>query len=267
MHATGEAVQDLVAFADSKVEDGTMKKSRLQMATVHRLRKWCASIFSNEDSAAAESPDSLDMGVSVVYLGDGFGKKKDPEHLPATNAWERFGNGLRRIPAFFGSSESMFGLRCACATMTVGIICYIEESQVFFQEQRLVWAMIIIGMGMTQTAGQSIFGFLCRVGGSFLAMVFSLITWYIVDEKTPGVFVFLWLFLLVEYYFLVKYMRFISASMITIITQVLIIGYELQVRQIGIATAQRTGQPYYPCVPVSVPAPAPVPELLDMTGL
>ncbi len=150
MHATGEAVQDLVAFADSKVADGTMKKNRLQFPTLHRLRKWGASILSEEDSTG-ESPDALESGLNIVFVGDGFGKRKDPEHLPATNRWQKLGNGLRKIPKFFGSSESMFGLRCACATMTVGIICFLQETQVFFQEQRLVWAMIIIGMGMTQS--------------------------------------------------------------------------------------------------------------------
>ena len=77
-------------------------------------------------------------------------------------------------------------------------------------------------------------------------MVVSYIIWYIVDEKTPGIIVFLWFFIFCEYYFFLKYPRFIAASMITIITQVLIIGYELQVRKIGVALAQSTGQRYYP---------------------
>lgn len=87
---------------------------------------------------------------------------------------------------------------------------------------------------MTMTSGQSIFGFLARVGGTLLAMIFSLVMWYIVDEKTPGIIVFLWLFIFLEMYFFIKFPRFISVFLVCIVTQVLIIGYELQVRKIGI---------------------------------
>jgi len=90
-----------------------------------------------------------------------------------------------------------------------------------------------------------VFGLFLRVGGTILGMVFSLVIWYIVDQKTAGVIVFLWLFIFVEGYFF-KFPRMIPAVLITIVTQILIIGYELQVRQIGKAVATATGQPYYP---------------------
>ena len=265
MQATGEAVQDLVEFADSKVADGTMKKKRLIFPNKRRMNKWLMSIFKDEDSTAEETPDVLERGANVVFMGDGFGKKKDPEHLPANSAWQHFGNGLRQVSRFFGSEESAFGFRVACATMTVGIVAFLEETQDFFIKQRLVWAMIIIAIGMTQSesfrriylpryanlssaSGQSIFGFFCRVGGTLLAMILSFIIWYIVDEKLPGVIVILWLFLFLSYYFFIKFPRFIPGIMICIVTQVLIIGYELQVKTIGIAAAAQSGQPYYPCV-------------------
>ena len=151
MQATGEAVQDLVAFAEARAEDGTMSKKRLIFPSGRRLRKWFLGIFSNEDSTAEDSPDIMETGTNVVYLGQGWMNKKDPEHLPATNAWERFGNGVRRFSRFFGSPESVFGFRVACATMTIGIIAFLESTQRFFIQQRLVWAMIIIAIGMTQS--------------------------------------------------------------------------------------------------------------------
>jgi hypothetical protein len=130
--------------------------------------------------------------------------------------------------------------------MTVGIVAYLEASQSFFFEQRLVWAMIIIAIGMTQTSGQSVFGFFARTAGTAIAMVVSIVIWYIVDQKTPGVIVMLWFFILIEYYFFLKFPRFIQASLICIVTQVLIIGYELQVEVLGVAVATSNGQPYYP---------------------
>ncbi|KAK3944348.1 hypothetical protein QBC46DRAFT_173564 [Diplogelasinospora grovesii] len=246
MHASAEAVQNLVAFADKKVEDGTMSKKRLIIPSFHRLRKWLLGIFNNEDSSAEQAPDVMESSDSIVFFGDGYNHKKDPEHLPPATRWQHFGNGLRKVSKFFGSQESAFGFRVACATMTVGIVAFLEQTQKFFMEQRLVWAMIIIAIGMTMTSGQSFFGFLCRVGGTVLAMCFSLVIWYIVDERKPGAIVFLWLSIMVDYYFLLKFPRFSPAVMITIVTQVLIIGYELQVLTIGEVAAARTGQPVYP---------------------
>jgi hypothetical protein len=76
-------------------------------------------------------------------------------------------------------------------------------------------------------------------------MVSSLAIWYIPDEKTPGIIVFLWLFIFVEYYF-IKFPRLVSTVIITVTTQLVIVGYELQVEKIGETRAARSGQPYYP---------------------
>ncbi|KAH8694352.1 hypothetical protein BGZ61DRAFT_493928 [Ilyonectria robusta] len=243
MHAAGEAVQGLVAFADEKVEDGTMKHKRLLFPSGYQLRKWLTSIFKGQDSSVKQNPDIME--TDSIYYGDSYNHKKDPEHLPATNIWQHIGNGLRKISAVLGSKESAFGFRVACATMTIGIVAFLEDTQVFFHDQRLDWAMITIALGMTITSGQSVFGFFCRVGGTCLAMIFSLVIWYIVDQKTAGVIIFLWLFIFIEYYFF-KFPRFIPAVMITITTQIVILGYELQVRQLGEAVATESGQPYYP---------------------
>ncbi|CAI6080444.1 unnamed protein product [Clonostachys chloroleuca] len=243
MHAAGEAIQQLVVFADERVEKGIMKHRRLIFPSEHLLWKWLSAIFSQQTWGEKCSPDILE--TNKVHYGDSYNQRKDLECLPATNVWQRLGNGLRKIPAVLGSKESTFGFRVACAAMSVGIVAFLEQSQTFFHDQRLDWAMITIALGMTITSGQSIFGFLCRLGGTFLGMIFSLIIWYIVDQKTPGVIVFMWSFTFVEYYFF-KFPRIIPAVMMTIITQIIIIAYELQVRRLGQHVATESGQPYYP---------------------
>lgn len=93
-------------------------------------------------------------------------------------------------------------------------------------------------------------------------MVFSYIIWYIVAEKKAGVIVFLWFFTFIDFYFMLKFPRFVPAIIIVIITQILIVGYELQVRTIGLERAEQTGQRYYayvahphhPTTPTNPPA-------------
>jgi hypothetical protein len=91
-----------------------MKKKRLIHPGQRRLRKWVKSLGTEDSTVDSNTPDSLEGGSSVVYLGSGFNKRKDPEHLPATTAWEKIGNGIRTIPHILGSVESVFGARVAC---------------------------------------------------------------------------------------------------------------------------------------------------------
>ena len=52
-------------------------------------------------------------------------------------------------------------------------------------------------------------------------------------------------------YFFIKFPRFIPVWLVAIVTQILIVGYELQVHKIGIKASATTGQPYYPYAPSS----------------
>ena len=164
LYSTGEAILKLVKFADGKVESGVMKRRRLIVPGKRRMKKWFENIFAAEDSAADHTPDQTERGVSNIYVGDSLqAKRKDPEHLPPTNSWQRFGNGVRSISHVLRSPAVAFGFRVACATMSIAILAFLKQTQVFFNEQRLVWAMIMIAIGMTVTAGSGVFGFLARV--------------------------------------------------------------------------------------------------------
>lgn len=99
---------------------------------------------------------------------------------------------------------------------------------------------------MSPSAGQSLFSFTLRLIGTFCAFVSSLIVWYIVDGHTAGVLVFFWFFVAWGFYIVLKYPRFIPVGMIYSVTNTLIIGYELQVKKIGVTVSESNGQAYYP---------------------
>ncbi len=164
--STGRAILNLVRFSDRKVEEGVMKKRRLIMPGPTRLWKWLESLLSVGDVGTDASPDTAESGPVDVYSGSSFEAAKDPEHLPPSSLWQQSSNQLRRISSFLASAESSFGIRVACATLSIGIVAYLKDTQTFFQNQRLVWAMIMVAIGMTTTAGSGIFGFFGRVAGT-----------------------------------------------------------------------------------------------------
>jgi hypothetical protein len=247
LHSGTQAVLDFVRFADEKVKSGQMSKTRLIVPGIKRLHKWVMNVFKDEDENMQEHRMAdVHASTSTVYMGQAYERKKDPEHLPPANALEKFGDGVRSISRFLKSPESSFGFRVAAATMSISIIGYLHQTQVFFTQNRLLWASIMVPISMTPTAGQSVFSFLLRVAGTVVAMVVAFLVYYIPDGKTPGILVLLWFFSSCGFYFAIKYPLFTVISAISIVTLTLIIGYELEVRKIGTAVATSNGQPYLP---------------------
>ena len=120
------------------------------------------------------------------------------------------------------STELGFGFRVACATMSIAILAFLQDTQTFFIEQRLVWAMIMVAISMTMTSGSGIFGFLARIAGTLIAMCSSLVIWYVAGGRGIPVVVMIlaWFAFFIVMYFLLQYPRFIQVCMITMVTHV-----------------------------------------------
>lgn len=239
-------ILEIVKFADSKVADGTMSKSRLVLPTWKTMKKWFWDILGREDNYLDYQEYSNRSGTPTVRLRDAFQVEKNAEHLPPTTAWEKMSEYLRVFANFFGSPESAFGFRVAVATMCIVIVAYLRNSQQFFIEQRLIWGSIMVAISMSQTAGSGIYGQLLRFGGTAIAMVASYIDWYIVDQHTAGIIVFLGITMFLYHYLLIKFPLDPVIPMIGMVTVVLIVGYELQVKQVGIPISVSNGQVYHP---------------------
>ena len=137
-----KAVLALVLYADKRRQEGAFAKSKVIFPGSKTLYKWLKSSIGKEDMSQEDSftTDMDGGGAEALYLGEGFAqKRKDPEHEPPKNGLERFGEGLRVIPKFFRSEASAFGFRVVAATMTLAIVCYLRQTQLFFLENRLLW--------------------------------------------------------------------------------------------------------------------------------
>ena len=168
MSAVG-AVSDLVSFADRKVEAGIMTRKRFLFPGRRRVKKWISSTFKVEDSSTGHAPDTAAEGSPYsVALGDAFKERKDPEHLPPTNSWQRFGTSIRMASHVLRTPEVHFGFRVACATLSIAILAFLEQTQRFFIQQRVFWAMFTVSVGMTMTSGDNSFKLFGRVAGKIL---------------------------------------------------------------------------------------------------
>lgn len=141
-------VYDLILCVEGLQASGKLSKTRLVVPGYKRLRKWLLGLFSHENEAQDDQQIDTGGNTITVYLGEAFKKRKDPEHLPPANAWERSSDMLRKVAHFFASPASAFGFRVACATMSIAIVAFLRDTQTFYTRERLFWSQIMISISM-----------------------------------------------------------------------------------------------------------------------
>lgn len=152
LYSTAKAVLAIVRFAESKVADGTMAKRRFILPAYRTVVKIIKGLINGDEPG----PTTEDMEtLGEVSLGESFQTPKDPEHLPPRNTRQAWGDHLRAIPKFLGSDAVRFGVRVTIATMSIGIMAYLKNSHTFFVKQRVIWALVMIAIGMSPTAGSA----------------------------------------------------------------------------------------------------------------
>ncbi|EXJ78639.1 hypothetical protein A1O1_09040 [Capronia coronata CBS 617.96] len=244
LHSVCLTILDMVRFADSKVQDGTMKKNKLILPGWRRIRKLMQSSFMQADSTQ-ESPDGETNGIIVALGASLMSGRKDPEHLPPTTWYERASDHLRLIPKFFASPQSAFGFRAAVGSISLAIIGYIRQTSHFFLAQRGIWAVIMVAISMGPTAGVGVQGFIGRILGTAISTGAALTIWYMSDEKTGAIIPLAYIYFVFCFYFVLKKPKYIIAAVISVVTVILIIGYELQDRKVGTQVLETSGQAFY----------------------
>ena len=99
---------------------------------------------------------------------------------------------------------------------------------------------------MVPSSGQSLRTVCLRVIGTTLAMILSIVIYYIVDGYTAGIIVFLFIVLAFETWIIVRFPTKLPIGLTGAVTLIITLGYELQVRKLGIERATSNGQAFYP---------------------
>ncbi|THY16859.1 hypothetical protein D6D01_07605 [Aureobasidium pullulans] len=251
LYTTGIAVLELSKFSDRLVAEGVMSRNRLIVPSFSRVRRWILSIWDTADQALADDDRPSSREEKKMLYGTSGRSTDDIDHLPPTSAFERFGVRIRRFQQFLKGPELGFGFRSGCATMSCAILAYLHQTQFIFTHYRLIWPVIIAAIGANMSAGQSGVSYMLRILGSFAALIICYLVWYIPNGHVAGVIVFMWFFSFLQMYFLIKWPKYIIGWLVILITEVLSIGYELQVAKIGVAAATSTGVYFYPAFDVA----------------
>lgn len=186
LHTTHE----LIKFADSKVADETLKSYRVILPGHASLKKWF-SLLQSENNEVSESTPRECRETEEVHF-------PDSEHRPPENLWEKSSNIFRVLRRAFISEHSLFGLRVAAASFSIGILAFLHSTHKFFHHQRLEWVMGLIVIGMNPTTGETFFGLTSRIIGSAISVALCLGMWYAVDKNTTGIIILLYFANMIE---------------------------------------------------------------------
>lgn len=192
LSSLGEEFLKLLIYVD----DCYTHPKRLLIPRFLHPRYWIERFVCSSAMQRDSASQNTDAQTSIK-LGSSFYDPKNPDHLPPSNVMETIGDYIRKISSVFRSDHAAYGLRGVCAIMTIGIIAFLHDSQDFYFAQRFLWALFAIVLSMARTTGSSTFLLLGRVLGTIASMITSYIIWYVVDQKTSGILVFLWLWFLV----------------------------------------------------------------------
>ncbi|KAM3551408.1 hypothetical protein ARSEF4850_007887 [Beauveria asiatica] len=213
------------------LDECNARPKRLVAPNFLSLRYW-AGVFSSTKLVPKDTRPR--DGGAKVELDPVFHKPRNPDHLPPTNTMEAAGGYVGRINSVLRTDHAAYGLRGVCAVMTIAIIGFLRDSQDFYFAQRLLWALFAILLSMVRTSGSSTFLLMGRLLGTMASMVASYIIWYIVDQRTPGVLVLMWLWFMVISFLIVRFPALLSIWFVALIAAIVMIGIELQTQQIGV---------------------------------
>ena len=133
------------------------------------------------------------------------------------------------------------------ATIIVTLPAFFESSYRWYAENRVSWVGIVTAAWMTPLAGTTISGLLLRTIGTFVGAISSLVLYYIGGAGNVIAILVLFPFFMFGFVLVLRREPLkIQLHLLTIITFILITGYDLQILKGGIALADSTGQRYMP---------------------
>lgn len=132
----------------------------------------------NEDEPADEisgMPDySADVGV------------RDPDALPPRNVAHLIGGALHSAFSFIGRGDVFFCLKAALLVVLIDLPSFFRTSASFMYFNRGIWAVIMATLTLAQHTGDTVFGFLVRLVGTFLGALLGMLLWYISSGNGYG---------------------------------------------------------------------------------
>ncbi|KAI4750465.1 hypothetical protein E4T51_16225 [Aureobasidium sp. EXF-12344] len=223
LYSTGIAVLELSKFSDGLVAEGVMSRNRLVVPSLLGLKRWMLALWATTDQALADDDRPNSKEENDMLYGTSGRCTDDIEHLPPTNGFERLGVRIRTFQQFLRGPEFSFGFRSDSIRLhplPADLACHYRRYR-------------------SEYVSRAIRSFIYASHSWLVSGIAHLLPSMVHPEWAHCM------------YFLIKWPKYIIGWLVILITEVLSIGYELQVAKIGIPAATSTGVHFYPAYNVA----------------
>ncbi|GAA5893885.1 hypothetical protein JCM5296_004627 [Sporobolomyces johnsonii] len=115
-----------------------------------------------------------------------FSAPRHPDYRPPKTVIQLWGVRLHWIAARLAKRDVLFGCKAAVLLGLCSMPAYFSTTCFFFYRERGIWVLIMIALTTTQFVGDTIFGFVVRVVGTFAGAIVGLLIWSIAAQNGRG---------------------------------------------------------------------------------
>ncbi|CCX35403.1 Putative uncharacterized protein [Taphrina deformans PYCC 5710] len=261
MHAMSESLLVFTRWAEEQHSSGIMTSRRLILPKSSRYTKAISRGLYNLKQHTHEDGESNEIrrtttgmrGIEDDYeveaerqdATDAFLVKAKSTLVARTGFFSGVALALYRFKIFlFDSNVSAFGFRAAVAMTAGALPAFFPDSVAAFLRFRLIWITFTVLLGLQPVLGRGIAASVFRVLGTIVGGVAGLVVLE-VGRVAGGRLPLFFLTLLVPFYFFqLDPKKNLLPVLLTVITEDLVVGYELQKDKLGVAAIERSGQAY-----------------------
>ncbi|KAI0279079.1 hypothetical protein BGY98DRAFT_916273 [Russula aff. rugulosa BPL654] len=103
----------------------------------------------------------------------------DPDSYPPTNLFQKFMNLLHIFLRWTKTAEALFVFRYVLLSVLLWLPAVFKNSTHFYYVNKGLWALIMAQTILTVYAGDQMFNFVIRIGGTLLGAIMAILIWYI----------------------------------------------------------------------------------------
>ncbi|ORY69419.1 hypothetical protein BCR35DRAFT_307980 [Leucosporidium creatinivorum] len=128
-----------------------------------------------------ENPDDLEK-----LNPHSFSAARNPDFRPPKSTRHVVGIAIYDAIQIFSRKDVLFGVKLAIIMGLVSMPAYFASTSYFFYRERGLWVIIMAAITSTQYVGDTTFGFVVRIVGTFVGAVIGLLVWSIAAQNGTG---------------------------------------------------------------------------------
>ncbi|KAG5358624.1 hypothetical protein CJU89_5253 [Yarrowia sp. B02] len=166
---------------------------------------------------------------SIHGAGIDGDRKRNPDAKPPTTRVGKLGVKLSRVIKHLSSPEIIVPLKGAVFTVLCALPFFFKSTAPWWRENRLVWAVIMTGLSISENMADNLYGFGSRILYTFYAGVIGMVAWYISTGNGHGNRAGFMVTTSILYFFLIFYREYSvhttpMPQIVMVVTTVIILG-------------------------------------------